>query len=127
MAEQRPTNLRKQTMASGDPNKVSFAMNSQNVVGSHKNAIKKEFLCALCQAILVEPWECKECSNRFHQNCLNRFAKETGQCPFMCAKPRFISIKNELERQLQDMQFVCKNSELGCQKILSYTEVQTHP
>jgi hypothetical protein len=48
MAEQRPTNLRKQTMASGDPNKVSFAMNSQNVVGSHKNAIKKEFLCALC-------------------------------------------------------------------------------
>jgi hypothetical protein len=60
----------------GDFRRMSFSMNSKNVVG--KNQVKKDLLCALCQAILIEPWECKECLSRFHQVCLNKFAKETG-------------------------------------------------
>jgi len=43
-----------------------------------------------------------------------------------CKKPRFVSIKKEVEKQLKDMQFVCNNLNLGCKKILSYTEVQEH-
>ena len=37
-----------------------------------------------------------------------------------CKKPRFISIKKEVEKQLKDMQFVCNNQALGCNKILNY-------
>lgn len=44
----------------------------------------------------------------------------------MCAKPRFISVKKEVEKQLQDMQFICNNQSLGCQQILSYQQVQSH-
>ncbi len=44
----------------------------------------------------------------------------------MCQRPRFISVKKEVEKQLQDMKFVCNNQQLGCNKILSYAEVQTH-
>lgn len=69
MAEQRPANLRAQTMGQpGDPlsdfKRMSFSMNSRNVVG--KDQVKPELLCALCQAILIDPWECKECRNRYH-------------------------------------------------------------
>ena len=55
---------------------MSFSMNSKNVIG--QNQVNKDLLCSLCQAILVEPWQCNECNQRFHQVCLNKFAKETG-------------------------------------------------
>jgi hypothetical protein len=80
-----------------DFKRMSFSMNSRNVFGGAQQA-KPELLCALCQAILIDPWECKECHNRFHQVCLNKFAKETGQCPMMCSKPKFISVKKEVEK-----------------------------
>jgi hypothetical protein len=99
-------------------------MNSRNVVGA--NNVKPELLCALCQAILIDPWECKVCHNRFHQICLNKFAKETGQCPMLCTKPKFINVKKEVEKQLQNTQFICNNQSLGCQKVLSYEEVRDH-
>ena len=56
-------------------------MNSKNVLGGGSK-VKPELLCALCQSILVDPWECKECHNRFHQVCLNKFAKETYKILF---------------------------------------------
>mmetsp|Transcript_55295 Transcript_55295/g.76044 ORF Transcript_55295/g.76044 Transcript_55295/m.76044 type:complete len:140 (-) Transcript_55295:1392-1811(-) len=103
---------------------MSFSMNTKNVVS--KNEIKKEHLCALCQGVLVNPWECKECKNRFHQTCLNNFAKETGQCPMQCAKPRFINITVQIAKELRNVKFVCNNSDLGCPKILNYEEVAGH-
>ena len=103
---------------------MSFALNSQNVIGVRGQAgVPRELLCALCSAILVDPWECKECKERFHQVCLNKFAKETGQCPMQCKKPRFVSIKKQVEQQLLAMEFQCKNKNLGCQATLSYAEV----
>ena len=100
---------------------MSFALNRTNVIGMEE--VPAELTCALCSAILVEPWECKECKQRFHQVCLNKFAKETGQCPMMCKKPRFVSIKKEVEKRLQAMEFRCKNASLGCPITLSYAEV----
>ena len=44
----------------------------------------------------------------------------------MCKKPRFVSIKKDIEKHLKDIQFVCKNRELGCEEVLGYAEVQTH-
>lgn len=44
----------------------------------------------------------------------------------MCAKPKFINVKKQVEAQLKSMQFVCNNQSLGCQKVLSYEEVREH-
>ena len=40
-----------------------------------------------------------------------------------CKKPRFVSIKKEVEKQLNQMEFQCKNKTLGCQVTLSYADV----
>lgn len=72
MAESdRPENLRAQTLrsnrqseAASDFKRMSFALNKTNVIGSDQ--VPRELLCALCSAILIEPWECKECNQRFH-------------------------------------------------------------
>jgi hypothetical protein len=101
--------------------RMSFSMNSRNVIA--QKSIKKEFLCALCQAILVDPMKCKECKNHFHTACLNKFCRETGACPMQCKKPRFIGLGKDLMKELQALKFACVNSDLGCDKVLSYTEV----
>lgn len=86
---------------------MSFSLNAKNVLS--RKAVKKEFLCALCQAILYEPMKCKDCKNHFHKACLAKFCKETGQCPMMCKKPKFVSIKKEIDKQLKDIKFLCVN------------------
>lgn len=58
--------------------------------------------------------------------CLNKFARETGQCPFQCKKPRFIDISKEVNKKLNSMEFFCKNKGLGCTQKLSYSDVQAH-
>ena len=66
----RPKNLRSDTLGSStqgsttqDFKRMSFSMNSRNV---HGQQARPDLICALCQGILIEPWECKECHNRFH-------------------------------------------------------------
>jgi hypothetical protein len=101
--------------------RMSFSMNCKQVISQKQ--IKKEFLCALCQAILVDPMKCRECKNHFHTACLNKFCRETGICPMQCKKPKFIPIKKELLKELQELKFSCVNQDLGCDKVLTYTEV----
>jgi hypothetical protein len=62
-----------------DGRSVSLMLNSSNLLT--KDQLKSEYLCALCQAILVEPVECKSCKNWFHHKCLEKFHNETGMCP----------------------------------------------
>jgi hypothetical protein len=101
--------------------RMSFTMNAKNVIS--KDQIKKEHLCALCSAILVDPMKCVECNSRYHKSCLNKFCRETGQCPMMCKKPKFVSIAKEVEKQLKDLKFQCSNNNYGCDKVLSYLDV----
>ncbi len=91
-----------------------------------KDQLKPEFLCALCSAILVDPVQCKSCKYRFHHKCLEKFYKETESCPMQCQKPKFLSVKKEVEKKLSKMQFKCKNHSQGCNKVLSYKEVAQH-
>jgi hypothetical protein len=99
-------------------------MNSKHVLPNAKNPkLRQELLCALCQAILVDPLTCVECGGNYHTGCLNKFCRETGSCPMMCKRPKFVPVKKELIRELQDLKFQCVNSQNGCDKVLSYMEV----
>jgi hypothetical protein len=75
---------------------------------------------------LVDPVECKECKHRYHHKCLEKFHNNTGMCPMQCKKGRFYSVKKEVEKKLQKMQFKCRNYQMGCAEVLNYTEVSTH-
>ena len=59
--------------------RLSVSMNSKNVLSQKQ--VRKELLCALCQAILIEPMKCVECKSHFHKACLNKFCRETHACP----------------------------------------------
>ena len=80
-----------------DQRRMSIALSEKNVTTKTQLKNKKEVICALCQSILFEPWMCKKCKNRFHKHCLSKFVKETQNCPFMCVKPKFANIKNDVE------------------------------
>jgi hypothetical protein len=81
-----------------DSRSVSLMLNSKNLLT--KDQLKSEYLCALCQAILVEPVECKNCRKRFHHKCLEKFHNETGMCPMQCQNPKFLCVKKEVEKKL---------------------------
>jgi len=51
---------------------------------------------------------------------LNKFCRETGSCPMQCKKPKFVSIKKDLEKGLNELKFSCPFQDLGCDKVLSY-------
>ena len=88
-----------------------------------KDQLRPEYLCALCSAILVDPVECKQCKYRYHHKCLEKFFNETGECPMQCKKPKFLSVKKEVEKKLLKMEFKCKNHGMGCTQVLQYLEV----
>ncbi len=44
----------------------------------------------------------------------------------LCKRPKFISIKKEIDKLLQNLKFTCANTDLGCEKILNYEQVQNH-
>jgi hypothetical protein len=91
-----------------------------------KDQLKPEFLCAVCQAILVEPVECRECKERYHHKCLEKFHSQTGVCPMGCKKGKYYSVKKEVEKKLNKMQFKCRNYMMGCGKVLNYLQVTDH-
>ena len=43
-----------------------------------------------------------------------------------CVKPKFLSVKKEVEKKLQKMQFKCRNHTMGCTQVLQYQEVASH-
>lgn len=86
--------------------RMSFSMNSRHVLPSaNKPKLRQELLCALCSAILVEPLTCVECGTNYHTGCLNKFCRETGSCPMMCKKPKFVPVKREILRELSELKF----------------------
>lgn len=105
-------------------NNIKLSLNQTNLLT--KDQLKEEYLCALCQAILVDPVECKRCKKRYHFKCLQKFFSETGMCPMQCENPKFINVKKEVEKKLLKMQFKCRNFQSGCNVILNYLEVQDH-
>jgi len=44
----------------------------------------------------------------------------------MCKDPKFISIKKEMDKGLNELKFSCPNSDLGCDKALIYSEAMIH-
>jgi hypothetical protein len=109
--------------------RLSLCLNVKLVLPTPASATKgvpQELQCSLCQAVLVEPMRCIECKSNFHQACLNKFCRETGACPLMCKKPKFVSMKRELEKPLNELKFGCQHQDLGCDKVLSYQEAMTH-
>ncbi|CDW87126.1 traf-type zinc finger family protein [Stylonychia lemnae] len=105
--------------------RMSVNMNAKNVVNVYK--MSQEYLCGLCQGILVDPMQCKKCKNNFHRACLALFCKETGKCPMNCVKPKFLPLKNEkMSKQVQELKFRCTNFSQGCRELISYEDAPDH-
>lgn len=104
---------------------MSFSMNARQVLptANSPNGVRRDLLCALCQAILVDPLKCIDCKNHFHTACLNKFCRETGSCPMMCRNPKFVPVKKDLIKELQALKFQCVNAPQGCEKVLNYNEL----
>ena len=76
-------------------------------------------ICEICWQVLNCPLQCQKCDHCFCELCLN---KNKNFCPNRCGKSTFR--KNRfVNNVLATVKFKCKN---GCDKIISYDELEKH-
>ena len=85
--------------------------------------IEKDITCPICQGILNIPYFCNKCQNNFCNICINQWKEKNPKCPFRCESPEYIENKFLLRIFSELIKFKC---EKGCEKIISYDEINTH-
>ena len=85
--------------------------------------IEKDITCPICQGILNIPYFCNKCQNNFCNICINQWKEKNPKCPFRCESPEYIENKFLLRIFSELIKFKC---EKGCEKIISYNEINTH-
>jgi hypothetical protein len=94
----------------------------------NQDLLTDELRCRICHGILMRPMECKQCENCFCMDCLQKWLRESGQCPFKCSdEPDFKMKPHKIIRNmLSKLKITCKNKSLGCEKILDYDKLEIH-
>ena len=94
----------------------------------NQDMLSDDVKCRICHGILMRPMECKHCENCFCMDCLQKWLRESGQCPFKCSdEPDFKMKPHKIIRNmLCKLKITCKNKSLGCEKILNYDKLEIH-
>lgn len=93
--------------------------------------LTQELKCGICHGVLMNPMECNQCENCFCMNCLHKWLKEAGKCPFKCEGedgcPDFKMKPHKIIRNmLSNLKLRCKHAENGCKSILDYDKIEIH-
>ena len=84
--------------------------------------------CSICHGVLINPMECNQCENCFCMNCLQKWLKECGCCPFKCSSnPDFKMKPHKIIRNLlSQLKIRCRNENFGCKEIIDYQKLEIH-
>ena len=86
------------------------------------NVISQYATCVICEGILYNPIQCSSCENFFCEDCLNKWKKESLNCPFRCKEPKYK--KNVIiNKLLSQLEIKCQN---GCGAIIKYENMRNH-
>ena len=86
------------------------------------NVISQYATCVICEGILYNPIQCSSCENCFCEDCLNKWKKESLNCPFRCKEPKYK--KNVIiNKLLSQLEIKCQN---GCGAVIKYENLRNH-
>lgn len=78
--------------------------------------------CVICENILKNPVICQVCKNSFCFECIEKWKKESQNCPFRCKNPGYKPDKAKREL-LSKIKFKCQN---GCGNVINYDDLENH-
>lgn len=61
-------------------------------------------------------------------NCLQRWLKQAGQCPFKCEGDPDFKLKPHkiIRNMLSKLKIKCRNWDNGCQSVIEYEKLEVH-
>mmetsp|Transcript_23025 Transcript_23025/g.35610 ORF Transcript_23025/g.35610 Transcript_23025/m.35610 type:complete len:147 (+) Transcript_23025:759-1199(+) len=72
--------------------------------------------------------ECNKCENCFCMNCLQKWLKESGSCPFKCEGDLDFKLKPHkvIRNMLSQLVLKCRNEKNGCETEIPYEKLEIH-
>ena len=94
---------------------------------SHVEAFLQELICGICNNVLKNPIECKQCEKPLCGDCkYHWFQNNPNTCPFCREKSSFDRVNRMTRNLLCKLQFKCCYQEKGCTEILPYEKLFAH-
>ena len=103
-----------------------------NIYYDRENVIQNEIdisnlICPICYNILKQPRFCSSNKNShsFCKECIDKYLEINNKCP-ICKNIFENKIKNEIENELDKLEFKCLFYKEGCNEVVKYLEYFSH-
>ena len=103
------------------------SIDRDRIVDEH--LVPDEYFCPICQCLLWKPSSCNTCQHLFCQKCLRTWLENPNsgkRCPFRCQPFEERRCPPSIHSLLDRLKIYCRNSSLGCTKIISYNSLEQH-
>lgn len=90
-------------------------------------AFLQELICGICNNVLKNPIECKQCEKPLCGDCkYHWFQNNPNTCPFCREKSQFDRVNRMTRNLLSKLMFKCCYIEKGCTEVLPYEKLFSH-
>lgn len=94
---------------------------------SHVEAFLPELICGICNNILKNPIECKNCEKPLCGDCkTNWFMQNPNTCPYCRNKSQFDRVNRMTRNLLCKLIFRCCHADKGCSDVFPYEKLFQH-
>ena len=104
-------------------NKMEEYVNEETVIKNSQYEAFKDFIyCQICKCLMIEPFICFNCQNKFCKKCKEEWEKRNGKCPFNCENT---SLKKVIEKDnmISRIKFKCIK---GCGAEIQFNDINNH-
>ena len=82
---------------------------------------KEQYLCKLCQQILLNPVACSSCKNIYCRECILPYIMQHLRCPDNCSNFEIVRPPEDKMKMFTSFEILCKNCETAYPLISFYT------
>lgn len=82
---------------------------------------KDEYLCELCQHILLNPVSCSSCGKTYCRDCILPYIMEKLRCPNNCSTFEIVKPSQDKMKKFTSFEILCKNCESSFPLVSFYT------
>ena len=98
-------------------------VNEKTIIKNGQYEAFKDFIyCQICFNLMIEPFVCLNCQNKFCKKCAEEWEKKHRKCPLNCENT---SLKKVIEKEnmISRVKFKCIK---GCGAEISFDDINNH-
>lgn len=88
--------------------------------------IIEEFICTICNGLVINPINCEYCGNCFCEICINKWLNNNSKCPNMCSMFKSSKLGRIAQNILNKVKLNCLYRSNGCFAEIEYENYMKH-